>query len=150
MVRERQAVAVIRGSSPAPVVPNAEVGSARARTPRSDSSPTVRGASRGVRRCIAGSITEAVDQLAREGFVRSLEAEGFALWCPSCECSFAPGELMVQSVVAVGDAMVIALCDRTSGARGRWVLTERSERDAWVLSRLAWPPAACVDSVETS
>lgn len=95
-----------------------------------------------VPRLVAGSIAEAVDRLAHDGFVRSLEPVGFLLWCPSCEASFDPSALVVQSMVTVGSALVLGLHDPVSGARGAWVLRERSERDAWLLARLLGARAA--------
>ncbi len=97
-----------------------------------------------VARAAASSIAEAIGRLAREGFVRSFQPVGFLLWCPSCETSFDPRDLVVRVVVAVGDAMVLGLHDPASGARGSWVLTERSERDAWLLTRLVRSPGSGV------
>lgn len=106
-----------------------------------------------IARTAASSIAEAIGRLAREGFVRSFQPVGFLLWCPSCETSFDPRQLVVRVVVAVGDAMVLGLHDPASGARGSWVLTERSERDAWLLTRMLrssgsgvvpWAPAGAV------
>lgn len=96
-----------------------------------------------VARIAASSLAEAIGRMAREGFVRSFEPAGFLLWCPSCETSFDPRELVVRVVVAVGDAMVLGLYDPATGARGIWVLTERSERDAWLLTRLVRSPDSC-------
>ncbi len=88
------------------------------------------------------SLAEALDRLARAGFVRRFEPDGDALWCASCDVWVGPEQLVVEEVVEVargegdGHATLYALRCAGCGANGVWVVTDPAAVDPVLLEAL--------------